>query len=490
MVASSIEKKARQIQRLVDTNDHDLALMHAETLVADYPQSSLAWLVVGHVYKVSGDCYRGAQAYDRAVALGETRADTFILGSYCWRMTGNTEAGLDRLEQCVRLHGSNNQVSLSRAETLERIGDLDGASAALDEVGVNAPEQGQVQFMRGKIALARKEYGIATDVLRSVIEQSDQEGLLQMSCYFQLAKLFDKQGEYDLAWDSAVKANHAIGPPAQVSRNAQKTDELLQHLSPDVFEVAAKASRPGEEGLFIVGLPRSGTSLIEQILSMHSEVACAGESAAAHVLYTRLSRELDTFNPYPLNLIDMRVSDADRLQAQYLEATSWIDPTAKRMSNKSLTLPLNLPLMSVVMPGSRAILLQRHPLDNAVSCFTTPLRAGGGHAWAGSLKTIGETQLAFHKVIAWYRDHLPMKVLPLVYDELVADQETQTRRLIEFLDVAWEPQCLEFHTSRRVAQTISYDQVNRKMYTSSNGRWKNYERHLGPLIDQLEPILS
>ncbi|MCH2141737.1 MAG: sulfotransferase [Phycisphaerales bacterium] len=489
MVMSDLERQAEQIRKLLVSNDHDLAMMQCESLLADYPQEKLAWMVMGHVYRASSDMYRAGKAYDRAVALGETRAETFIHAAYAWRMTGNADASFDRLDHCVRLHGRSDQVSFAKAEAMERLGDFDGAEAALDEVGAHAKEQKQVPYVRGMVAIGRRDFGCAVDHLRAVVDDPKADPMLHMACYFQLAKLHDKQGEYDLAWQCAVKANHAPGPPAEVSLNAVKTEELLRGLSPDIFDVAAKASSPGEEGVFIVGMPRSGTSLIEQIFSMHSEVACAGEAAAAHLIYTRLSREIDTFNPYPLNLIDMRVADADRLQAQYLEATSWIDPTAKRMSNKSLTLPLNLPLLSVVMPGSRAILLRRHPLDNAVSCFTTPLRAGGGHQWAGSLKTIGDTQLAFHRLMTWYQEHLPMKLLPLVYEELVSDQESQTRRLIDFLGVDWEPACLEFHTSRRVAQTISYDQVNRKMYTSSDGRWKNYEKHLGPLIDQIESIL-
>jgi len=143
---------------------------------------------------------------------------------------------------------------------------------------------------------------------------------------------------------------------------------------------------------------------------------------------------------------------------------------------------LQLGSLSKILPNSKAILLHRHPLDNAVSCYTTNLLAAG-LPYTNSLETIGKTWIARKKLTELWIDILSIPLVELHYENLVSNQREETQRIIAFLGLPWQEDCMEFHTSKRVARTISYDQVNQKMYNTSNGRWKNYEKHLGPLID-------
>jgi hypothetical protein len=127
-------------------------------------------------------------------------------------------------------------------------------------------------------------------------------------------------------------------------------------------------------------------------------------------------------------------------------------------------------------------MLHRHPLDNAVSCYTTNLVAAG-HPYTNNLEHLGRVWVERKKMTDMWMEILSIPVMELHYENLVADQRGETERLIKFLDLPWAEDCMQFHKSKRVAKTLSYDQVNKKMYKTSTGRWKNYEKHLGPLMD-------
>jgi len=180
----------------------------------------------------------------------------------------------------------------------------------------------------------------------------------------------------------------------------------------------------------------------------------------------------------------MREEDANAMARKYMNATSWIDSNPRRITNKSLSLHNQAGFLSLILPKSRMIMLHRHPLDNCISCYTTNL-VGSKHNYTKQLDWLAAMWIERHKMQEYWMQTLEVPMLELHYDRMVVDQENETRRLLDFLDLQWVDGCMEFHKSKRVAATISYDQVNQKMYTSSSGRWKNYEKHIGPLIDAL-----
>ena len=149
---------------------------------------------------------------------------------------------------------------------------------------------------------------------------------------------------------------------------------------------------------------------------------------------------------------------------------------------------VQLGMLAMAMPKMRVIDLHRHPLDNCVSCFTMNLLISG-HAYTNSLESLGRVWVARRKMQEYWPTVLDIPFLKVHYEDMVSDQENQTRRILDFLDVPFDDACLNFHEADKTAATLSYDQVSQKMYTTSKGRWRNYEKHLGPLIDILEPYL-
>ena len=257
---------------------------------------------------------------------------------------------------------------------------------------------------------------------------------------------------------------------------------MREFVSSGIIEALVEGPTTDVEPLFIVGNPRSGTSLLEQIISMHPDIENCGEMSVGVKMQLELPVLTDSFHQWPNNLIDMRVEDAMKLAEMYLEAASHSRNGEKILSNKALNLPIQVGFLSKVLPSSRAIMLHRHPLDNAVSCYTTNLLAAG-HPYTNKLEDLGRVWVERKKLADMWMEILSIPVMELHYENLVTDQRGETERLIKFLDLPWEEDCMQFHKSKRVAKTISYDQVNKKMYKTSSGRWKNYEKHLAPLID-------
>ena len=342
----------------------------------------------------------------------------------------------------------------------------------------------------GKLLYAEKRYGEAIDLIKKYHQWAPQaakggdvaENKMYIDSWFNLIKIYNKIGEYDLAWETAVHA-HDISNQKWEAKNVKPKLELIKEIfSAENLRALAHSTAPFEQPVFIVGNARSGTSLLEQILSMHPDVGNGGELMVSGSIQRKMQSATDSFHRYPQCVFDMRVEDANAFAAEYRDAIEWFSVGKKRVTNKAIGLQRQVGFLSLFLPQSRAIMLHRHPLDNCVSCFTSNL-VHTGHAYTRTIQTLGQMWVMRREMQDYWTEVVEIPVMDLHYDKLVVDQEAETRRLIEFLDLPWNEDCLQFHKSRRVAATISYDQVNQKMYTSSSGRWKNYEKHLGPLID-------
>ena len=221
---------------------------------------------------------------------------------------------------------------------------------------------------------------------------------------------------------------------------------------------------------------------------MHTDIENGGEMSSGTLIQADVASLTDSFHPWPTNLIDLKVEGALRLSREYCEHCEFFRNGAKIVSNKALNLHVQLGFLSKILPSSRAILLQRHPLDNAVSCYTTNLLAAG-LSYTNSLRAIAKTWVERKKMSEFWMEILSIPVMELHYESLVENQRQETKRILEFLDLPWQEDCMEFHNSKKIARTISFDQVNQKMYTTSSGRWKNYEKHIGPVIDVVQDYI-
>jgi hypothetical protein len=257
---------------------------------------------------------------------------------------------------------------------------------------------------------------------------------------------------------------------------------LLAAFTPGYFERVCGFGLETERPVFIVGLPRSGTTLIEQVLASHSQVFGAGE-----LRYTR-----ETFDslPHVMNREAQSVecvagldrATAGRLAQQHLERLRGLNEAALRVADKMPDNYLHLGLLATLFPRAKLIHCRRDLRDVAVSCWITNFRQ---IRWAFDPGHIASRFRMYRRVMDHWRRVLPLPLLEVDYEETVADLEGVARRLVAWCGLAWEPACLAFHANRRPVRTASVSQVRQPIYQRSVARWKHYENTLDALFAQL-----
>jgi len=240
------------------------------------------------------------------------------------------------------------------------------------------------------------------------------------------------------------------------------------------------ASRSGRRPVFIVGMPRSGTSLAEQILSVHPEVQAAGELETIHRIAAGLQLAVPRAAPYPGGALSLSRGDLDNLVKRYLDELPAEGRDRPVFTDKMPQNFLHLGFIRQLFPDARIVHCTRDARDTCFSCFSYDFR--GEHAYAGDLVTLGEYFLQYRRLMQHWEGVLDLPLHELSYENMIADQEGETRKLLEFCGLEWDERCLDFHTARRFVLTSSYNQVRRPLYSSSIGRWKHYEKQLQPLI--------
>jgi tetratricopeptide (TPR) repeat protein len=323
------------------------------------------------------------------------------------------------------------------------------------------------------------------DHLRALLKRTDRPALDRIAAGFALGAFLDNADRYDDAFPSFAEANTLCrnflaeaGQRFDAELLEREVDRLIERCTPALFSTAAGFGNPAELPVFIVGMPRSGTSLVEQIAASHSRVYGASEREdvgriCEAVLAHNRDKPIEEWDmDFARQLADDHVA---RLRALGGEAARVIDKTPDNI--------YHLGIIAVLFPGARVIFCRRDPRDTCLSCYF--LRFGEGHAFACDLADCGRQFLEVERLADHWRRVLPLAMLTVDYENLIADPENESRRLIEFLGLEWEPACLEFHRTERPVFSAASWQVRQPIYSRSVGRWRRYERHLGLLFEVL-----
>jgi tetratricopeptide (TPR) repeat protein len=305
--------------------------------------------------------------------------------------------------------------------------------------------------------------------------------------HYAAAKLLERLGRYDEAFEHARLANElvrSVTRPFDIERHSATISHRIAHLTRRRLRALPRASHGDRRPLFIVGMPRSGTTLVEQILATHPAIVGGGELRLMAGIGRKMA--MPDWAPgerYPQSLDHLSPRGADRLAAEYLAGIDAIGPGAKYVTDKMPDNFLTLELVELLLPEAHVIHCTRNPLDTCVSCHMTGFEAGSDFAL--DLSHLGTYWRDYRRLMEHWKEALSVPILDVRYEDIVLDTETQVRRILEFLNLPWEPRCLEFYKNKRPVRTASEDQVRRPVYVSSVGRWKHYERHLGALFAAL-----
>lgn len=428
-----------------------------------------------------------AAAYRRVIGLAPNHSQAHLGLGVALRLLGDPSA-VAVLSRAAQLAPDDPNPLINLANALQEHGDTVQAREVAARLLADHPthpmawavQTGLKTFVAGDPDLDRMEA-----LLARLAGAGEPEVILG----FALGKAWMDVGDADRAFARLSRANRL--QRATWTYDVTAETRRFAAIPRGVEKLAQLASGPGdpsETPIFVVGMPRSGTTLVEQILASHADIAAGGELTAFHEA-TRQSLAEAGLAPRDGQAGRFRVDegarlDPARLGRAYLDRVRHLAAGKARLVDKMPDNFQNLGLIALALPKARILHVRRDPVDTCLSCWTT--RFVNWKPYAYDLVELGRYYRAYDALMDHWRAILPPdRFLEVRYEDVIGDLEAQARRMIAFCGLDWDPACLSFHETRRPVLTASVNQVRRPLYSASQGRWRAYESHLGPLLAAL-----
>ncbi len=444
------------------------------------PNNTLVHKNLGSSLHKVGQLQKALKCFEKALSLRPEYIDARIELALVLRQLGRTEDALAQLEQAIDVEPDHIEAHISLADTLRDLGQAELAVERLEQFLRVRPLSGSLYY---HISMIKPKQALIPAV-EKLVSRPDLTKGNAIYCHFALGNFY-KDKSVDRAFSHFLKANtlHRETFTYDAKENSQTVERLIEVYSRRFFQRKRNLGSASQLPVFILGLPRSGTTLVEQILASHPEVHGAGELGAIPAVHVSIALQLKNANPPPdcMTLIDREM--AEEYSARYLQELSLYGPNAVRITDKLPGNFLRIGLIKTLLPEARIIHCQRNALDTCVSLFF--------HYFVGlkcsfELTELGQYYLDYQRLMSHWESLFPGQIFTVQYEKLVTDQETISKQLIDYLGLEWDEKCLDFHNNERVVMTSSNIQVRQPMYKNSINRWKPYEKHLQPLIEVLQ----
>ena len=435
---------------------------------------------------------------EMAAKLSGTR-DPVLLANYalCLKSQGKMAASRALYEESLHAAPDKLHTLLGFARLEEADRNLPSALTLLDRAEALYPGNSSITLLRA-VVLGRMRNAPAALVLLDGL--ADEKTELGPGEYLEKGRLLDQMGRYEEAFAAFEEGKRRL---RDLSGHAYAEAYAAQHavrakgfFTRQRLRTLPRAGqrRDVAQPIFVVGFPRSGTTLLEQTLTAHPRIAAGDELPFIAELTNLMPRMLDSPLTYPEALAELWMADhrddLDNLRDHYLRKVAQLGIVPAGAAWFTDKMPLNeveLGLISLLFPAAPVLHLVRHPLDIVVSVFSNLLTHG--HYCAYALESIARHYVLSMDLLAHYRQELDMRYMPVRYEDMVDDQENVVRQVLDFIGEAFDRSCLAFHENTRYARTASYAQVSEKLYDRSRFRYRHYLRQLEPVIPILEPVI-
>jgi tetratricopeptide (TPR) repeat protein len=508
------------VRRLLQQSDGPAALQHSRDLLQDHPDNPEVLRCVALSLIKQRSYLEAIRILTRALELEPRNPDALynLAGVFAQlRQPEEAQVYLDRLLRVAPLSSQVNADAASNALAMNQV----ELAIRLGRTAVSlAPENAAARLTLGDALEAGGQFEEAKSQYLAILERDSQNvsalaNLLRLrhgqvperheqeaqrllasnalsdaqraQLHYGLAQYYDSRQQYDPAFThiSAANATRHGWYPFDSDKFSSVVDELIRAFSAQKLGSLAVPGVRTAKALFIVGMPRSGTTLVEQILGSHSQIAAGGELPTITNIATEIAKSPEG---YPSGIFALDPTALGHYVQQYLDKLTSISAHALRVTDKMPFNFLHLGLVAALFPDARIIHCRRDPLDTCTSCHFTTFNQ---HLqFASDLRTLGRYFLDYRRLMEHWKAVLATPMLEVDYESLVTDTEPVIRRLVEFCGVDWEPGCAQFYQTERGISTPSRWQVRQPIYRHAVGRWRNYEKHLAPLMDVLSPALA
>lgn len=471
----------RQAQSALEANQLSQAKTICDQLIRLDSRNVSALNLLGQIAFAKSFYDEAAGYLEKSVAIRPRDPRAHLILGELRTIQGQYKEAITRYDKVLRLQPGAPWAIGGKADTWEKSGERDKARALLEPFVTAGRETPLMAIIQTRLEIHDRAYEAAVNLVN---RHSDTSGTTAWHLFSLQGKALEKLGRFDEAVEAYRRSNEAVPSPFNESGWLQHTQDLIGAFTAERMAKLPRAAHGSKLPIFIIGMPRCGSTLVETILDAHPDAHGAGEFAAMQELVNDITLRIGSFSPYPDCLDDLSQTDVDDLAKTYLDRLGAVNPQAQRIADKYLISYRHLGLIQLLVPDARVIHCLRDPLDTCLSCYAQPLFPTA-HPYANDFRRLGVVYADYRRLMTHWQSVLEIPILEVHYEQLVADQEPVTRQIIDFCGLDWDERCLRFYDRARVVQTASYDQVTKPIYNASVGRAKAFEKHLGPLKDEL-----
>ncbi|MFP6826323.1 MAG: sulfotransferase [Pseudohongiellaceae bacterium] len=468
-------------------DDAEALLRRATQLAKDYLG---AWLILGALLLERNKNVEAIAAYQQATKLNPKNPESWAgLGS-AFSVAMYPDKSVEAYAKSIELNPKVAGVQMGYAHALKTVGRQADALIAYRAAIAAKPDFGEVYWSMANLKIFKFEPQELED-MQQQLQREDLSESADIHFRFALGKAFEDEKEYDKAWHHYHTGNQrqrmtvAHEPIEMENRHAA----VKAVFNRDFIAERANQGFDAADAILIVGLPRSGSTLVEQILASHSQVEGTAELPVLGKLSQSIGRYRTDGVAYPEAVSQLRKKDWRAYGQQYIEESRRYRVTDKPIFTDKL--PNNFPfvgLMHLILPNTKVINARRHPFDSCLGGYKQLF--GQGQNFTYDMLDLAHYYKQYDAMMKYWHDVLPGKVLDVHYEVTVTDLESQVRRILDHCGLPFEESCVRFHETERAVKTASSEQVRQPIYTGALGTWRRYEKHLGLWQDQLGYIID
>lgn len=348
------------------------------------------------------------------------------------------------------------------------------------EPGVPLPEN--VAIAHSNACRQNNRLAEAKNVLSTIINRHTSNHAALESLHYAYGDVLDDLGEYDEAFSSYQYANELLPHASDIQYYERVFTGLVNNLDRSFLDAVPKSGNNTRLPVFIVGMPRSGTSLVEQIISSHPDAFGAGELSHIWDISNSICGA-EHMIEYAKRLSKLSEQAVNEYSEQYLNIIKGLSQGELRVTDKMPHNFMQLGLIERLFPNARVIHCQRHPFDTCLSIFFRKMIEN--HLYARNLGDLARFYKKYVELMQHWHRESSLQILDVQYENMVTDQKSESERIINHIGLDWSDLVLDYHKSDRIIMTPSSHQASKPIYTSSMHRWKNYRKHIGPLVEIL-----
>ena len=454
------------------------------------PDFAAAWLSLGLVLLDRNKPQEAVRAYRRAIALEPANAAAWAGLGNAHAQAGQQDKGVAAYAKSLELEPRAAGVHMSHGHALKTIGKQQAALAAYRAAIAERPRFGEVYWSMANLKVFRFQEA-EVRAMEAQLKRGDLTDSERIHFSFALGKAYEDNHDYDAAWAHYNAGNGRQRPlvrhdPLELER---RHEDIRTVFSREFLARHAGNGHRGADPIFIVGLPRSGSTLVEQIIASHSQVEGTAELPTLGRVATSIGRFRRDDAQFPESVLDLEGPDWRAYGQRYLEGAARHRFTELPFFTDKM--PNNFPLLGLahlILPNAKVIDARRHPLDSCIGCYKQ-LFAKGQH-FTYDLEDLAHYYRHYHAMMDHWHAVLPGKILTVHYEETVTDLETQVRRILDHCGLPFEAACLRFHETRRAVRTASSEQVRQPIYFDALGKWRHYARHCEWLAQDLQAVID